>query len=250
MKLVRYGTPRIFVEVALAEDSIVALPEAQAHHAAHVLRLQEGEALVLFDGSGGEWHGRVASIGKRSVSVAVASHHAVEREAPVEMTLVQALSSADRMDYTMQKAVELGAAAVETVVAEKSVARLSGERADARAAHWRRIALSACEQCGRNRIPAIATPVPFANWLRAPRAEALKLLASPGATLSLRDALRGGPRSIVFAVGPEAGFSAREEASMDAAGFQRIHLGPRILRTETVAPALLAAVNALAGDWI
>ncbi len=250
MKLVRYGTPRIFVEVPLAAGSLVELQEAQAHHAAHVLRLREQEPLILFDGSGGEWHGRVASIGKRTVGVAVEAHHPIEREPPVAMTLVQALSSADRMDYTMQKAVELGAASIETVVADKSVARLSGERAGSRAEHWRRIAVSACEQCGRNRVPVIAAPVAFAAWLRAPRPEALKLLASPGATLSLRDALLGDPRSIVFAVGPEAGFSEREEASMDAAGFQRIHLGPRILRTETVAPALLAAVNALAGDWL
>lgn len=254
MKLVRYGTPRIFVEVPLAAGSLVELPEAQAHHAAHVLRLREQEPLILFDGSGGEWHGRVASVGKRTVSVAVEAHHPIEREAPVAMTLVQALSAADRMDYTMQKAVELGAASIETVVADKSVARLSGERAGSRAGHWRRIAISACEQCGRNRVPAIAAPVAFAAWLRAPRQEALKLLASPGATLSLREALvelpDAGPRSIVFAVGPEAGFSEREEASMDAAGYRRIHLGPRILRTETVAPALLAAVNALAGDWI
>jgi len=253
MKLVRYGTPRIFVEVPLAAGSLVELPEAQAHHAAHVLRLREKEDLILFDGSGGEWHGRVASVGKRTLGVSIETHHATEREPPVAMTLVQALSSADRMDYTMQKAVELGASAIETVVAEKSVVRLAGERADARAAHWRRIAISACEQCGRNRVPAIAAPVAFSAWLRAPRPEALKLLASPGATLSLRETLAdlpdAGPQSIVFAVGPEAGFSEREEASMDAAGFRRIHLGPRILRTETVAPALLAAVNALVGDW-
>ena len=250
MNLVRYGTPRIFVELPLAEGALVELPQAQSHHAAHVLRLREKEDLVLFDGRGGEWHGSVASIGKRGVSVALDSRHEVERESPVAMTLVQALSSAERMDYTMQKAVELGVAAIETVVAEKSVARLAGERAEARAEHWRRIAVSACEQCGRNRIPPIAAPVPFSSWLRAPREETLKLLASPGANLSLRGALGSQPRSVVFAVGPEAGFSAREEVSMDAAGFQRIHLGPRILRTETVAPALLAAVNALAGDWV
>lgn len=249
MNVVRYGTPRIFVEAALEQGSLLDLPEAQAHHAAHVLRMQESEELVLFDGAGGEWRSRIASIGKRSVRVTVGIHEPVERETPIAMTLVQALSSAERMDYTMQKAVELGAAAIETVVAEKSVARLAGERAQARAEHWRRIAISACEQCGRNRIPAIAAPVLFSTWQRARRDEELKLLASPGARMPLREALLAKPRSIVFAVGPEAGFSEREEAAMDAAGFARIHLGPRILRTETVAPALLAAVNALAGDW-
>lgn len=250
MRIVRYGTPRFFVEAALAANSQVDLPQAQAHHAARVLRLGVGEPVVLFDGSGGEWHARIANVGKRDVSVAIESHAAIEREPPIRVTLVQALSAADRMDYTVQKAVELGASAIETVVAEKSVARLAGERAGTRAAHWRRIAIAACEQCGRNRIPAIAAPLPFATWLRTPRTENLRLLASPGATGSLRDALASKPASILVAVGPEAGFSVREEADLVATGFAPVHLGPRILRTETVAPAMLAAINALAGDWI
>jgi len=249
MGRVRYGTPRIFVEAALAAGAQVALDAAQAHHAARVLRLAEGEPVVLFDGRGGEWRGRMAAIGKREVRVALEAHEAIERESPLPVTLVQALSAADRMDYTVQKAVELGAAAIETVVAEKSVARLAGERAKARAGHWRRIAIAACEQCGRNRIPPIAAPLPFANWMGRPRAEALKLLAAPGAGVSLREALAGTPSSIVVAVGPEAGFSEPEEAAFAAAGYAPVHLGPRILRTETVAPALLAAINALSGDW-
>ena len=249
MKPVRYGTPRIHVETPLAAHAEIGLPEAQAHHAAHVLRLREGEELVLFDGSGGEWRGRIAAIGKREVRVALERHDPVERETPIAMTLVQALAAAERMDYTVQKAVELGARAIETVVAQKSVVRLSGERAVARAAHWQRIAVSACEQSGRNRIPAVAAPVPFTSWLRIPRPEAVKLLASPGARDSLRDALAAKPASLVIAVGPEAGFADDEEAAMDAAGFVRVHLGPRILRTETVAPAMLAAINALTGDW-
>ncbi len=249
MKVVRYGIPRLYVPEGLAPGAHFELPEATAHHAATVLRLREGEAVVLFDGTGGEWRASVSTIAKRLVRVAVSAHDPVERESPVPVTLVQALSSADRMDYTIQKAVELGVAAIEVVVGDKSVARLSGERADHRADHWRRIALSACEQCGRNRIPAIAAPVAFSSWQRQRRAESLKLLASPGATRALHDALATAPASVVVAVGPEAGFSEREEAAMDAAGFERIHLGPRVLRTETVAPALLAAINALAGDW-
>ena len=249
MKAVRYGTPRLFVAEGLAPGAQFELPEAAAHHAANVLRLREGEAIVLFDGTGGEWRARVATLAKRTVRVAVERHDPVEREATLPVTLVQALSSAERMDYTVQKAVELGVAAIETVVAEKSVARLSGERAEHRADHWRRIALSACEQCGRNRIPKIAAPVAFSSWQRQRRPEPVKLLASPGAARSLREALDASPASVVVAIGPEAGFSEREEAAMDAAGFMRIHLGPRILRTETVAPAILAAINALAGDW-
>ena len=247
--IVRYGIPRLYVAEGLATGAQFELPEAAANHAANVLRLREGEAIVLFDGTGGEWRASVATVARRMVRVAVEHHDPVERESPVPVTLVQALSSAERMDYTVQKAVELGVAAIETVMAEKSVARLSGERADHRAEHWRRIALSACEQCGRNRIPAIAAPVAFSSWQRQRRSEPLRLLASPGATRSLGEALAAAPGSVVVAVGPEAGFSGREEAAMDAAGFTRIHLGPRILRTETVAPAILAAINALAGDW-
>lgn len=253
MKAVRYGVPRLFVAAGLAPGAQIELAEAAAHHAAHVLRLREGEAVVLFDGTGGEWQARIAGIARRSVRVALGAHDPVERESPLPVTLVQALSSAERMDYTVQKAVELGVAAIETVVAEKSVARLSGERALQRAEHWRRIALAACEQCGRNRIPSITAPVAFASWLRLRRPEPMKLLAAPGATRALAGALAEGPApasaGVLVAVGPEAGFSEREEAAMDAAGFVRIHLGPRVLRTETVAPALLAALNALAGDW-
>lgn len=249
MKPVRYGTPRLFVEMPLAAGSVFELPAAQAHHAVQVLRLREGEAVVLFNGAGGEWRARMAGLGRRSACVAVEAHLPVEREPPIAITLVQALASAERMDYTVQKAVELGAAAIESVVADKSVARLSGERAQARAAHWRRIAIAACEQCGRNRIPAIAAPIPLPEWQRPPRKEALKLLASPGAATALREVLQSAPASIVVVAGPEAGFSEREEASLAAAGFVRVHLGPRILRTETVAPAVLAAINALAGDW-
>lgn len=249
MRVVRYGIPRLHVEAGLAPGAQFELPDAAAHHAAHVLRLREDEAVMLFDGSGGEWRARIATIARRSVRVHVEAHDPVERESPVAVTLVQALTAAERMDYTVQKAVELGVAAIETVVAEKSVARLAGERAGHRAAHWQRIAISACEQCGRNRIPAVQAPVSFAAWQRVRRTEPLKLLASPGATVALRDALAAPPAAMVVAVGPEAGFSEREEAAMDAAGFVRVHLGPRILRTETVAPAMLAAINALAGDW-
>lgn len=249
MRPPRYGTPRIHVSAAFSSGAQLDLPEAQSHHAARVLRLREGEELVLFDGRGGEWRARIAAIGKRSVRVALGEHVDIEREAPIALTLVQALSSAERMDYTVQKAVELGVASIETVVAEKSVTRLAGARAEARAAHWRRIAIAACEQSGRNRIPAVAAPVGFEAWRRTPRKEALRLLAAPGARTPLREALAARPASLAVAVGPEAGFSAAEESSLAAAGFAPVHLGPRILRTETVAPALFAAINALAGDW-
>ena len=246
-----YGTPRFFLSTPLQANARIALDPHAAHHAARVLRLREGDAVVLFDGTGGQYPGRIDALSGKAVSVLTGEFDPVERESPLSVTLVQGLSSADRMDYTMQKAVELGAAAVDTVVAEKSVVRLAGERAEARAGHWQRIAIAACEQCGRNRLPVIRAPLTLERWLAQPAAAGLRLLALPGAGTALADALAGHApsRPITVAVGPEAGFSERENTDLLRAGFLPVHLGPRVLRTETVAPALLAAINALCGDW-
>jgi 16S rRNA (uracil1498-N3)-methyltransferase len=242
----RYLTPRLHVAMPLAEGARIALPEAAAHHAAAVLRLREGEALTLFNGRGGEYSGRIAALAKKAVTVEVESFAAIERESPLAVTLVQGLSSADRMDLTVQKSVELGVQAIQPVAAERSVVRLAGERAEARCAHWRRVAIAACEQCGRNRIPEIRPLVALARY--AAPAEALKLVLAPDAGAGLRQALAEEFSVIVLAVGPEAGFSEEEERTLVAGGFRPVRLGPRILRTETAAPAALAALNALRGD--
>jgi 16S rRNA (uracil1498-N3)-methyltransferase len=243
----RYLTPRLYVDAPLAAGARITLPEAAAHHAAHALRLRAGEAVVLFNGRGGEYAARIESIGKTGVAVQIDAFSATERESPLSVTLVQALSSGDRMDLTVQKTVELGVHAIQPVAAEKSVVRLSGERAAARRAHWQRIAIAACEQCGRNRVPEILPPLPLTRY--AAPADALKLVLAPDAGLGLKQALGGNASAIVLAVGPEAGLSEAEERFLVAAGFQPVSLGPRILRTETVAPAALAALNALAGDF-
>jgi 16S rRNA (uracil1498-N3)-methyltransferase len=243
----RYLTPRLYVAMPLAVGERITLPEAAAHHAAAVLRLREGEAVTLFNGRGGEYPGRIAALAKRSVAVEIESFAAVERESPLAVTLVQGLSSADRMDLTVQKSVELGVQAIQPVAAEKSVVRLAGERAEARSEHWRRVAIAACEQCGRNRIPEIRPLVALARY--AAPAEALKLILAPDAAAGLRQALDGEFSAIVLAVGPEAGFSEPEERALVASGFRPVSLGPRILRTETAAPAALAALNALRGDF-
>ncbi|MGE0874688.1 MAG: 16S rRNA (uracil(1498)-N(3))-methyltransferase [Burkholderiales bacterium] len=245
----RYLAPRVYVEHALAAGEL-ELAEAQAHHAAQVLRLREGEALVLFDGSGGEWRARVAAIGKRSVRVDVGEHDAVERENRLRITLLQGLSSADRMDYTVQKAVELGVAAIQPAACEKSVVRLNDERAASRQAHWRRVAIAACEQCGRNRVPEVHLPLRLAGY-RLP-AGARGAVLAPDATANFAAMLDGDARdadALVLAVGPEAGFSAAEERALVAAGFQPVKLGERILRTETAGPAALAVLNCLTGEF-
>lgn len=243
----RYLTPRLYVDAPLAPGDRLELPEATAHHAVRALRLREGEAVVVFNGRGGEYAARIVRVAKASVAVELGAFTETERESPLAVTLVQGLSSGDRMDHTVQKSVELGVRSIQPVAAEKSVLRLAGERAAARRAHWQRIAIAACEQCGRNRVPEVLPVVPLARYL-APEG-ALKLVLAPDAAMGLRQALSAASPEIVLAVGPEAGFSEMEEAQLVADGFRPVSLGPRILRTESAAPAALAALNVLAGDF-
>ena len=234
---------RLYVDTELRPRASIELPEAAAHHAARVLRLEDGDAVVLFDGRGGEYEARLAMPGRNRVLAATGERREVERESPLAVTLVQAISTSDKMDFTIQKAVELGVAAIQPVFSAKSVVRLSGEREAKKLAHWRRIAIAACEQCGRNRVPAVAEPVALERY-RAP--DGTKILLSPSGAGRLADLAKG---PLALAAGPEAGFSKDEENLLARAGFVPARLGPRILRTETAALAALAALNALAGDF-
>jgi 16S rRNA (uracil1498-N3)-methyltransferase len=236
--------PRLFVDAELRPQASLELPEAAAHHAARVLRLREGETVVLFDGRGGEYDALLSMPGRGRVLAATGERRDVERESPLAVTLLQAVSTSDKMDFTIQKAVELGVIAIHPVFSAKSVVRLSGEREAKKLAHWRRIAIAACEQCGRNRIPEIREPVALERY-RAPAAAA-KVLLSPAGTGRLTEVAKS---PLVLAAGPEAGFSGEEEQWLLRAGFAAVRLGPRILRTETAALAALAALNALAGDF-
>ena len=228
----------------LQSHARLALPEDAAHHAARVLRLREGDAAVLFDGSGGEYPVRLSLPGRGRVVAETAARDDVERESPLAVILVQGVSSSEKMDFTIQKTVELGVAAIQPVLTAKSVVRLSAGREEKKLARWRRVAIAACEQCGRNRIPQIAEPLPLERY-RAPEG-ASKILLSPAGTRKLGN-LAHGP--VALAVRPEAGFSDEEERLLQRAGFVPVRLGQRILRTETAALAALAALNALAGDF-
>lgn len=241
------SSPRFYISVPLAADTRLDLPEAAAHHAARVLRLRAGDAVVLFDGRGGEYAASIAAIGKHDVTVAIGEHHAIERESPIAVTLAQAISSGERMDLTVQKAVELGVARIVPVESERCVVRLKGERAEKRAAHWRQIAIGACEQCGRNRVPEIGPVVTLHAWLAA-TSNAQRWLLAPEATKPLREMPRP-ERPVEILVGPEGGLTDAEIAAATRAGFEPVRLGPRVLRTETAAPALLAAMQALWGDF-
>lgn len=242
------SAPRFYIPQPIERDAALELPEDAAHHAAHVLRLRLGDAVTLFNGAGGEYRATVTAIGKRTVTVAVGAHDPVERESPLEVTLVQALSSGERMDLTFQKAVELGVRRLVPVESERCVVRLAGERAEKRMRHWQQVVISACAQCGRNRLPALHPLTSLAAWLAAARGDVQRWVLLPGADTRLRDLpCPAGPVEIL--VGPEGGLTDAEAAAAHRAGYRALRLGPRVLRTETAAPALLAAMQALWGDF-
>lgn len=239
---------RFFLETLIESGAQLALPERAAHHAARVLRLRNGDGLILFDGRGGEYAATITESTRDAVSVEVGPWCDVERESPIEVTLAQGVSSAERMDLTVQKAVELGVAAIQPLRTEKSIVRLNPERMESRLAHWRRIVAAACEQCGRNRLPEVRAPISVALLSEATQAWPAKWLLAPDAATRLREAAAKLSGALVLAAGPEAGFSDPETHALLDAGYTPVQLGPRILRTETAAAAALAALNAIAGD--
>ena len=237
--------PRFYADQALRPGGTCRLAEDAAHHAIHVLRLGAGEEVVLFNGQGGEYAARIASVERLKVDIDVLAHRAIERESPLRIALVQGVSSGERMEFTIRKAVELGVAEIQPVLAASSVARPRGERAAARQAHWQKIAVAACEQCGRNRVPLVH---PVSDVYAVKPDGGVKILLSPRSELAFSKAARGGT-SFTLAAGPEAGFDEKEEAALVRAGFVPARLGPRVLRTETAALAALAALSALQGDF-
>jgi len=242
------AAPRFFSPVPIARDNpgaVVELDESPAHHATRVLRLAAGDALTLFDGTGGEFDALLERVHKRGAAVRVLRFVAVERESPLAVTLVQAIAANDAMDSTIRRATELGATAIQPVVTARSSPLPPGERADKRLAHWRHVAIAACEQCGRNRIPGVAAPQSLADWMRAWGGSGIVLV--PDATRSSATIARhAGPLALL--IGPEGGFDAREVAAAQAKGFDALALGPRVLRTETATAAGLALVQSLWGD--
>lgn len=236
--------PRFYLDAPLRAGGVCTLPEDSAHHAVHVLRLREGEEVTLFNGRGGEYAARIASMQRLKISIDLLQHRAVERESPLRVTLVQGVSSGERMDSTVRKAVELGVAEIQPVLAIRSVARPKGERAGSRRDHWQKVVIAACEQCGRNHVPVVHPLVALGDYRPG---DGTKVLLSPTAQLPFSKAVSKG-EAFNLAAGPEAGFTAEEEAALAGAGFVPASLGARVLRTETAAVAALAALNALRGD--
>ncbi len=215
----------------------------------HVLRLAPGDPVLLFDGRGTVHDAVIASTARGAVSVRVSGSRREDRESPLQVTLAQAVSSGERMDYTIQKAVELGVNVVQPLLSERCVVRLSGERAAKRVVHWQGVVTAACEQCGRNRVPEVRPLLPLRDWLQQPaEGNDLRLLLAPAAATGLRELSR--PRGMVTVLaGPEGGLTAVEAEDARRAGYLPLRLGPRVLRTETAAVALLAAMQTLWGDF-
>ena len=232
--------PRLFVDRPLTAGTTFALPAGAARHV-QVLRLQPGAALTLFDGTGGESAATVAQMGRSEVTVRLGERTEVDRELPFQVTLVLGMPANERMDTLVEKATELGASTIQPLLCERSVLRLTGERADKKVAHWQAVALAACEQSGRTRVPRIAPVRPLPQWLRElpPGALSRWMLsfrdARPIAAMSLS---RSG--ELLCLSGPEGGLSPAEEDAAIAAGFAPASLGPRVLRADTAPLALLA----------
>ena len=237
---------RIHVAAPLVVGATLELPDDAARHIAQVLRMRAGEALTLFNGEGGEYAAEIVEAGRRDVRVSIDRFDPVDRESRLEVTLAQCVSKGDRMDYTIQKAVELGVSRIVPVLSERSVVKLDAERWDKKLEHWRGVAVSACEQSGRTRLPEVTAIQKLDAWLAMPPDSALRLVLAPTESVSLRT-LEAAAK-IALLIGPEGGLSDKEIAAARQAGCIGIGLGPRVLRTETAGVATLAALQVLWGD--
>lgn len=250
--------PRFFVTSTLAVGEICILPETVVRHV-HVLRLQTGDTITLFNGEGGAYEAELVAIEKKHASAQLRSYHAGDLETPYRLTLAQGIAGGDKMDWLIEKAVELGVDRVLPLTTTKSVVRLQGERAVKRREHWQALARAACEQCGRNRVPHIEAPADLRHWLAEQAAtgdatagdtENLKLMLSPRGARQFDALPRSAPSSgVILLIGPEGGLSEAEEDEARVCGFIALGLGPRILRTETAGIAVLAALAARWGGW-
>ncbi len=237
--------PRIHTGQPLHAQGRFELEPGPSQHLSRALRMQAGDALVLFDGHGGEYPAQIAEVGKRAVTVTTGGHVSREAESPLAIRLGIALSRGERMDFVVQKATELGVAIICPLFTERTEVKLKGEREEKKLGHWRQVAISACEQCGRNRIPEVTATDTLQAWLAASDAEVRLVLHHRADPLPL-DSAR--PATLDLLIGPEGGLSAAEIALAEAAGFTSLALGPRILRTETAPLTAIAIAQSHWGD--
>lgn len=239
---------RCHVDLPLRAGQQLALPEAAANHLTRVLRLRQGDACVLFNGDGHDYRARLASVGKREARVDILGCEAVDNESPLHLTLVQGIARGEKMDLILQKATELGVAAFVPVVAERTEVKLDAERVARRMAHWASVIASACEQCGRARVPSLHAAMPLAIALPQLAGDSLRLSLDPQGSTGVGGLQVAHARQVVVAIGPEGGWSPRDRQVLDGFGFSGLRLGPRILRTETAGLAAIAALQSRFGD--
>ncbi len=236
--------PRIYVTQALATGAGLALDPGPANHVARVLRMGPGDSISLFNGEGGEYSATITAAGKRSVEVAVGDYRSNDLESPLQVELGIGISRGDRMDWVLQKATELGATRLVPLLTERTEVKLKAERVEKKQQHWQQVLISACEQCGRNRLPVLKQAKKLEDWLSGCGAERKFVLHHRAEATSSSTA----PASVALAIGPEGGLSETEISTARAAGFESLTLGPRILRTETAPLAALAILQSRWGD--
>jgi 16S rRNA (uracil1498-N3)-methyltransferase len=236
--------PRLYCPTPLARGQVLALPPGPARHV-QVLRMQPGEEVTLFNGEGGQWQAAIERMGRSDVHVRVSAFEDVERESPVAVHLAVGLTANERVDWLIEKATELGVASIQPLVTARSVLRLAGERAQKKREHWQAIAASACEQCGRNRVPRVHEVAPLDQWLANSRAaaDARRIVLSLSTDAQHLLDHSASTREWVVLSGPEGGFEDREEALARGAGFVPVTLGRRVLRAETAPIAVLGALS-------
>jgi 16S rRNA (uracil1498-N3)-methyltransferase len=239
---------RFYLPGDLQPNQQLRLPEDVAHHAIKVLRIKEGDEVMFFNGKGGAFTAKIEHIRGKKVTAITGAWQDEERESSLYSILVLAVSTGEKMDYAVQKAVELGVNFIQPLMSNRCVVRLNGARAERRVSHWQSIAIHACEQCHRTRIPEVAPIAELSRWLAQPLQDTCKIVLNPAASQSLRD-IAPRPLKIVLLAGPEGGFSENELQATRQAGFIPVRLGARVLRTETAPLAALAAIQMLWGDF-
>jgi 16S rRNA (uracil1498-N3)-methyltransferase len=240
---------RVFVDATLEAGARVTLEGSAAGHLTRVLRLRKGDSLIIFNGRGGEYAAVIDATRGSGVTVAVGEHDTVERESPLAVTVAQGISRGERMDLVVQKATELGVHIIVPLLTERTVVRLDERQAARKMQHWRAVAIGACEQCGRNRVPQVSAPRPLRQFIREGSLDppAARLLLSPAARLRLDDLPRR-LSAITVLIGPEGGLTDEEEQAAVSTGYTAVRLGPRVLRTETAALVALALLQQQFGD--
>lgn len=245
---------RFYHPAEIAIGQLIELSVENKHHAARVLRLKKGDAITIFNGYGGEFSAHIKTISKSNTTVLIDAYHDLDRESPLHIELAQAICVNEKMDWIIQKAVELGVTFIQPVTTARSIVHLSDERSFKRLQHWQRIVISACEQCGRNHLPQVLPLITLLEWLSqkktAQSEHNIHFMLSTTAIEGLRDIPRPpADASLALVIGPEGGFTQEEEAAILHTGFIPLRLGKRILRTESAALASISAMQSLWGDY-